>query len=73
VRVRLSNKSKPNNYTEPLAVNVADIWRERLNSYPGRSHGRVKTGYEIHSNNELKEVKRLQTQWEGLNFRDVSK
>lgn len=27
MRVRLHNKSKPNNYTESCVVNVADIWR----------------------------------------------
>ena len=30
-------------------VNVADRWKERLRSYPGRSHGRVKTEYEARS------------------------
>ncbi|HBG10832.1 MAG TPA: arginase [Clostridium sp.] len=38
--VRLPNKPKPNNYTEPFAVNKADRWRERACEYPGRSHGR---------------------------------
>jgi len=36
----LPNKPKPNNYTEPFAVNKADRWRERACEYPGRSHGR---------------------------------
>jgi len=31
------------NYPEAYGVNVADIWKERLRSYLGRSHGRVKT------------------------------
>ena len=35
--VRLHYKSKPNNYTELYAVNVADRWRERNVWYPGRS------------------------------------
>ena len=30
-------------------VNVADKWKERLRSYPGRSHGRVETEYETRS------------------------
>ena len=36
-RVRLPIKSKPNNYTELYAVNVADRWRKRNVWYPGRS------------------------------------
>lgn len=31
------------NYPETYGVNVADIWKERLQSYPGRSHGRIET------------------------------
>lgn len=31
------------NYPEAYGVNVADGWKERLRSYPGRSHGRAKT------------------------------
>jgi hypothetical protein len=30
------------NYSRIYCVNVADTWRERLRSYPGRAHGRVK-------------------------------
>jgi hypothetical protein len=45
VRVRLLYKSKPNNYTESLAVNKADIWRERACEYPGRSHEREELFY----------------------------
>jgi len=37
MRVRLSLKSKPNNYTESCMVDVADGWRERTCEYPGRS------------------------------------
>lgn len=37
MRVRLRNKSKPDNYTESCMVNVADGWRERNVWYPGRS------------------------------------
>ena len=37
MRVRLHNKSKPNNYTESCGINVADGWRERNVWYPGRS------------------------------------
>ena len=37
MRVRLRNKSKPNNYTELCGINVADRWRERNVWYPGRS------------------------------------
>ena len=36
MRVRLHDKSKPNNYTESCIVNVADGWRERDVWYPGR-------------------------------------
>ena len=35
--VRLQDKSKPDNYTERYAVDVADGWRERNVRYPGRS------------------------------------
>jgi hypothetical protein len=42
LRIRLQDKSKSNNYSELVVVNVADAWRERLRSYLGRSHGRVK-------------------------------
>ena len=35
--VRLPNKPKPDNYTEPCMINVADRWRERNVWYPGRS------------------------------------
>ncbi len=31
------------NYPEAYGVNVADIWKERLRPYLGRSHGRVET------------------------------
>ena len=37
MRVRLHNKSKPNNYTESCGIDVADRWRERSVWYPGRS------------------------------------
>lgn len=37
MRVRLQNKSKPDNYTESCVVNAADGWRERNVWYPGRS------------------------------------
>jgi hypothetical protein len=37
MRVRLHDKSKPNNYTESCMVDVADRWRERTCEYPGRS------------------------------------
>jgi hypothetical protein len=37
MRVRLSNKPKPSNYTESCMVDVADRWRERTCEYPGRS------------------------------------
>ena len=39
VGVRLQHKSKPDNYTELLSVNAADIWRERACEYPGRPYG----------------------------------
>ncbi len=31
------------NYPEAYGVDVADRWKERLRSYPGRSHERVET------------------------------
>ena len=39
--IRLPAKSKSNNYSELIDVNVADGWREGLRSYLGRSHGRL--------------------------------
>ena len=36
MRVRLQDKSKPNNCTESRGINVADVWRERNVWYPGR-------------------------------------
>lgn len=36
-RVRLQNKSKPNNYTESCMINVADRWRKGNVWYPRRS------------------------------------
>ena len=37
MRVRLHNKSKPNNYTESCMINEADGWRGRNVWYLGRS------------------------------------
>ena len=39
--IRLHNKSKSNNYSELIVVNVADGWSERLRSYLGRSRQRM--------------------------------
>lgn len=36
-------QTKAQNYPEAYGVDVADIWKERLRSYLGRSHGRVET------------------------------
>ena len=36
--MRLRNEPKSNNYSESQKVNVADEWRERVRSYPGRPH-----------------------------------
>ena len=37
MRVRLQDKSKPDNYTESCMINVADGWREGNVWYSGRS------------------------------------
>ena len=42
----VAQQTKAQNYPEAYCVYVADIWKERLRSYLGRSHGRVETGYE---------------------------
>jgi len=34
------------NYPEAYGVDVADRWKERLRSYPGRSHGRGEMNFE---------------------------
>ena len=52
VRVRLLNKSKPNNHTESRMVNVADRWRERDVWYPGRSAWNALKGVTIVQGNE---------------------
>ena len=40
---KVARQAEALNYPEAYGVNVADRWKERLRSYPGRSHGRVKT------------------------------
>jgi hypothetical protein len=40
---KVASQTKALNYPETYGVNVADIWKERLRSYLGRSHERVKT------------------------------
>ena len=40
---KVTKQIKAQNYSEAYGVNVADRWKERLRSYPGRSHERVKT------------------------------
>ena len=44
MRVRLHNKSKPNNYTESCVIDEADGWRGRNVWYPGRSVRNVLKG-----------------------------
>jgi len=56
LRIRLLDKLKSNSYTETASVN-ADRWRERLCSYPGRSHRRKQVDI-----NELGEVSRMNTE-----------
>ncbi|MBO5154502.1 MAG: hypothetical protein J6C00_09165, partial [Eubacterium sp.] len=59
MRVRLHVKSKPNNYTELYAVNVADGWGEGNVWYPGRSVRHVLKGVTIaESGAERTEVSR---------------
>ena len=41
------------NYSETYGVYVADIWKERLRSYLGRSHGRVETQSMKHGWNKI--------------------
>jgi len=43
---KVAKQTETLNYPEVYGVNVADRWKERLRSYLGRSHGRVKTEYE---------------------------
>lgn len=43
---KVAIQTEAQNYSEAYGVNVADRWKERLCSYLGRSHGRVKTEYE---------------------------
>ena len=72
-------KSKSNNYSELIIVNVADMWRERNVWYPGRSvwHAlkEVTTAQgneavlNIQKSAEVIVPLRLQTWWEGRNFR----
>ena len=46
--IRLHNKSKSNNYSELIVVNVADTWSERLRSYLGRSRQRMELHQQMH-------------------------
>jgi hypothetical protein len=43
---KVAIQTEAQNYLEVDDVDVADRWKERLRSYPGRSHGRVETEYE---------------------------
>ena len=64
VRVRLPNKSKPNNHTESCMVNVADRWRERNVWYPGRSvRYALKEVITAESGAERTEVSRGHSSW----------
>jgi hypothetical protein len=38
---KVAKQTKAQNYSEAYGVNVADRWKERLRSYPGRSHGHM--------------------------------
>ena len=40
---KVAEQTKAQNYPEAYGVDVADRWKERLRSYPGRSHGRAET------------------------------
>jgi hypothetical protein len=40
---KVARQTEALNYPEAYGVNVADIWKERLRSYLGRSHGRAET------------------------------
>ena len=39
----VAQQTEAQNYPETYGVDVADRWKERLRSYPGRSHGRAET------------------------------
>lgn len=43
---KVALQTEAQNYPEAYDVNVADRWKERLCSYPGRPHGQVETEYE---------------------------
>ena len=38
---KVARQTEALNYPETYGVNVADIWKERLRSYLGRSHGHI--------------------------------
>ncbi|MCE5331148.1 MAG: hypothetical protein LLF95_03290 [Bacteroidales bacterium] len=40
---KVAKQTEAPNYPEAYGVYVAGRWKERLRSYPGRSHGRVET------------------------------
>ena len=52
MRVRLLNKSKPDNYTESCGIDVAGRWRERNVWYPGRSVWHAPKGVTTAQGNE---------------------
>lgn len=43
---KVAQQTDAQNYPEAYGVDVADIWGERLRSYPGRSHGRAEAEQE---------------------------
>lgn len=49
----VAEQTEAQNYPEDCVVDVADRWKERLRSYPGRSHGRMKTEYEVRLKQDL--------------------
>jgi hypothetical protein len=43
---KVAQQTEAPNYPEACDVDVADRWKERLRSYPGRSHGREEMKFE---------------------------
>lgn len=50
---KVAQQTKAQNYPEAYGVYVADIWKERLRSYLGRSHGRAETKSMKHGWNKI--------------------
>ena len=70
MRVRLPYKSKPNNYTESFAVNMADIrGKERVSTRGGLADARKKCAVTTNGKKSAEAIVLVLFHWEGPNNR----